>query len=900
MPRMSPRLGPKRDGDKLPAPDDTRWKHSELTAFDMNTGSVAPGWNSEASTAYGQHRATSTTASSYNHAFPAAYEPTTAFDSETTSVPAESGVTSVGGGAWNMFRRLSNSMAVLPSSIPGFRKKQDNKLNDIQSIAAEILMLAYTVCSCSPTDCLKLANGVVPGDRLAFRRVSELASLHGLTVPPLDQVRDFLRSRHPENKRASFARRGRSRSNFSNLSADKKRSSFQNRGRSASHLSNLSADTKRARFQSKGRSVSNLSNQSKRSVSSGTDFSDSSFMAFDRKGQGFRLARDHNMPSFLDFMKAQDGPRNVRVDNGMPLVMEINLPPVEEGGCASNNSVKMLLPNEDHSIVGMSETGQSEGAATYHSTCDAVLVGEDGERETVRADVMNFGRMNNMGGGGGGSNQVRIEFRSQCLRTQNEWQKQLLMQQRSLMDTISNKLESAEQTLRKFNEIQDAEKELLRGFRKIITREIDMDDGCFGVEIFVVEKNEQLTTQMVELCQILEYPCQAFRSLRHATEAVKNSAINKEEEKRLHAVNKAIRRSGTTKSALSLIAGSEGRMGGSESEWASERERRQGAMRRSGSTKSVLSITASERTGVSLRSRLGLRRSVTTKSSLSCASAFTSASMSTTSSDIGGEVQVIFLGVECLARELPAEWKESGVYVVLTSMPEEFEQVGRTLMASGKAEIQEKLHALGISEYLLHPLSLEGMRQVLMSAMRRHFGHEYLLTNLLGHGSSGAVYKAKRISDGECFALKEINMKGKHGEQQTQQEINLLKALKWPTLMDIVDAWVVGKLRYLLLPLLDGGDISQQIEVAKNRDRQEIPIEQVADWYVQSLHGVSYLHSCGVLHRDLKPGNLLLGLNDHLLQIGDLGSALDQGRIHPGVTSLLVVVPLLCTLALKL
>lgn len=34
--------------------------------------------------------------------------------------------------------------------------------------------------------------------------------------------------------------------------------------------------------------------------------------------------------------------------------------------------------------------GQSDGAVTYHSMCDAVLVGESGERENVRADVVNL------------------------------------------------------------------------------------------------------------------------------------------------------------------------------------------------------------------------------------------------------------------------------------------------------------------------------------------------------------------------------------------------------------------------------------------------------------------------------------------------------------------------------
>lgn len=470
-------------------------------------------------------------------------------------------------------------------------------------------------------------------------------------------------------------------------------------------------------------------------------------------------------------------------------------------------SVKFRLP-EGGFEQGLDNL--SEDLVSYYSAADAIVVAEgdgDGDSQILRTSV-NFVQS------GGAANEVQIQFRSDCLRTQNAWQRQLLREQKALLETVSTKLEDAEQSLRKMDEVAAEEKELLRGFRKIVTRE-HKEQLQQLVEVIIIEEDKAVASELESMCQILDFSCEVYPNVQ-ALKIAQEAAV------------------------------------------------------------SPTAPTPSK-----------FRRSSTSKSSLgSRASSWSRTSRSSQSSDSRhNSVKVIFLGAGQLKVELPEEWKkeDSPFYLALTSMAEEFEDVGRTLLAAGEAEIRSRLRSRGIKEYLLHPLSLENIQGVALAALKQATGNEYLLTKVIGRGTFGVVYRAKRMKDGEVFALKEVNA-GRLSRKdvvEMEQETELLKNLDWPTVVFLVDAWVAreGVLRYLLMPLADGGDVERRLqEATRADDPKEIPQELQCAWFAQVLHGLLYLHHNGVLHRDLKPSNLLLDQDYRGLQISDLGSA---GRL-PG------------------
>jgi len=570
-----------------------------------------------------------------------------------------------------------------------------------------------------------------------------------------------------------------------------------------------------------GRSSSSIGTVGRRTDLNRTlsNFSNTSFSDFNRRSMSFRIPPgsrpNTSAPTFFEFFTSLDSNPEKPFSEG----------PVHTD---AHNLVALHRQNSQTVDAAMSDAG-----VTYHSVSDVLLPSDGEETDLVQAEVANVGAAD-----GSGKSMVRIGFKSKCLRTHNEWQRQLLAQQRTLLGLVSNKLQAAEQALQVGNCVEDDQRELLRGFRKIITRKVGTDEGQRGVAIIVVEKRAEAREEVEELCRILEYPCKAFNSL-----TVAKSALCDElgfcpppacgaSPPAPNACQKPARRNTELKYDLASLL--EGRARG-EHDWRSWSIGTCGATKEDDVRRSTSHVSAAPPPVTS---------------------------------------RVVLIGAAWLGHDLPQEWQAESVFVVLVSRADEFEDVGRALFASGENEIRERLRSRGISSYLMYPLSLDSLRSVATEAIGQRFADDYLLLEAVGRGTSGVVHMAKRMRDGAAFALKEINLRrlNKTARMDVVRESKLLQEVRWPTVVFVVDAWEKDQLRYLLMPLMEGGNLMQRAENAAKEGRR-IERQLIRDWYAQTLHGLSYLHWRGVLHRDLKPANLLLASDNRSLQIGDLGSA---------------------------
>jgi cyclin-dependent kinase 2 len=139
----------------------------------------------------------------------------------------------------------------------------------------------------------------------------------------------------------------------------------------------------------------------------------------------------------------------------------------------------------------------------------------------------------------------------------------------------------------------------------------------------------------------------------------------------------------------------------------------------------------------------------------------------------------------------------------------------------------------------------------------------------LGEGTYGIVYKAKNVSTQEFVALKAIKYEdGNDGIPGTAiREISLLKQLRHPNIVRLRDVAVLGDNLTLIFDYLDY-DLKNYL----GRTGSPLPIKAAKSFLYQILLGVNYCHSNRVIHRDIKPQNVLLG-SDGVIKLADFGLA---------------------------
>ncbi|KAK9819225.1 hypothetical protein WJX74_008630 [Apatococcus lobatus] len=141
----------------------------------------------------------------------------------------------------------------------------------------------------------------------------------------------------------------------------------------------------------------------------------------------------------------------------------------------------------------------------------------------------------------------------------------------------------------------------------------------------------------------------------------------------------------------------------------------------------------------------------------------------------------------------------------------------------------------------------------------------------IGEGTYGVVYKARDRKDGQIIALKKIRLEQEdEGVPSTAiREISLLKELHHNNVVRLDDVIHSEKRLYLVFEYLDL-DLKKYMDSNPrfNRDHRIIKM-----YLWQMLQGIEYCHAHRVLHRDLKPQNLLIDRQHNYLKLADFGLA---------------------------
>ncbi len=150
------------------------------------------------------------------------------------------------------------------------------------------------------------------------------------------------------------------------------------------------------------------------------------------------------------------------------------------------------------------------------------------------------------------------------------------------------------------------------------------------------------------------------------------------------------------------------------------------------------------------------------------------------------------------------------------------------------------------------------------------FGTRYRIEALLGQGGMGRVYKALDKTLDRIVALKVVRQ-GMMGDAEAlkrfKQELLLASKISHKNILRIHDMGEVGDIKFITMAFVEGQDLHQILHKTP-----KLPMERALSFSRQLAEALEAAHSEGVVHRDLKPQNILVAGDDHIY-VSDFGLA---------------------------
>lgn len=175
-----------------------------------------------------------------------------------------------------------------------------------------------------------------------------------------------------------------------------------------------------------------------------------------------------------------------------------------------------------------------------------------------------------------------------------------------------------------------------------------------------------------------------------------------------------------------------------------------------------------------------------------------------------------------------------------------------------------------LAEILVHRSILNRWQsQQLLAGRTRFTLGSYKIYDSLGHGGMGQVFKARHVVLDRIVAVKVLPLEKSTPQaiENFQNEIHALASLNHPNLVQAIDAGMDGNVYYLVTEYVAGPDLRKLV-----RNRGSLTQESAASIIVQTAAALQHAHEAGLVHRDVKPGNILVMMNG-IAKLSDLGLA---------------------------
>ena len=139
----------------------------------------------------------------------------------------------------------------------------------------------------------------------------------------------------------------------------------------------------------------------------------------------------------------------------------------------------------------------------------------------------------------------------------------------------------------------------------------------------------------------------------------------------------------------------------------------------------------------------------------------------------------------------------------------------------------------------------------------------------LGQGGMGAVYKARRKLLQDIVAVKVMGPEVSANPELRARFLREMRAtarLTHPHIVRAMDAEEVGDLLYLVMEYVEGISLQKLVQ-----QKGPVPVAYACKWILQAAEGLQHAHELGMVHRDVKPANLMLTAKDKAVKVLDFG-----------------------------
>ena len=150
----------------------------------------------------------------------------------------------------------------------------------------------------------------------------------------------------------------------------------------------------------------------------------------------------------------------------------------------------------------------------------------------------------------------------------------------------------------------------------------------------------------------------------------------------------------------------------------------------------------------------------------------------------------------------------------------------------------------------------------------------FVLTDELGRGGMGVVYRAIYTKNGREVALKVLPTdlsKDVKMADRFERELEILKKLRHKNIIQYLGSGKISNQQFYAMEIVEGGSLSGLL-----KERGKFTWQETIHYGMQICDALDCAHEHGIIHRDLKPANLMLG-TDGTLKLADFGIARDVG-----------------------